>query len=427
MIMEVPLLLFVGLILLLACSAFTSASEIAFFALSLNDLEELKKNNKKNDKVILQLREKPDYLLSTLLIFNNLVNVSIVIVASELLYCILGVNIDEVVKFLIDTVLITFIVLLFGENMPKIYASSNPLQFARKAALPLSILGKILYPISWLLVKPTSRVKRLEKHANTSVSMDELSQAFELTSNEIKEDKEILEGIIKFGNINTVGAMTPRVDVVAISDTASFKEVIDLIINAGYSRIPVYQENIDEIRGILYVKDLLPHIDKPDFDWRTLIRKPFFVPQTKHINTLLEEFQQNKTHIAVVVDEFGGTAGIITMEDILEEIVGEITDEYDEDEGRMYVQINENTYLFEAKILLNDFFKIKGIQRADFEDSIGEAETLAGLILELKGEIPDQEAEIDFKQYKFTIVSSDKRRIKSIKLSIENQQLEKDK
>ena len=425
--MEVPLLLFVGLILLLACSAFTSASEIAFFALSLNDLEELKKSNKKNDKVILQLREKPDYLLSTLLIFNNLVNVSIVIVASELLYCILGVNLDEVIKFLIDTVLITFVVLLFGENMPKIYASSNPLQFARKAAFPLSILNKILYPISWLLVKPTSRVKRLEKHANTSVSMDELSQAFELTSNEIKEDKEILEGIIKFGNINTVGAMTPRVDVVAISDTASFKEVIDLIINAGYSRIPVYQENIDEIRGILYVKDLLPHIDKPDFDWRTLIRKPFFVPQTKHINTLLEEFQQNKTHIAVVVDEFGGTAGIITMEDILEEIVGEITDEYDEDEGRMYVQINENTYLFEAKILLNDFFKIKGIQRADFEDSIGEAETLAGLILELKGEIPDQEAEIDFKQYKFTIVSSDKRRIKSIKLSIENQQLEKDK
>lgn len=425
--MEVPLLLFVGLILLLACSAFTSASEIAFFALSLNDLEELKKSNKKNDKVILQLREKPDYLLSTLLIFNNLVNVSIVIVASELLYCILGVNIDEVVKFLIDTVLITFIVLLFGENMPKIYASGNPLQFARKAAFPLSILSKILYPISWLLVKPTSRVKRLEKHANTSVSMDELSQAFELTSNEIKEDKEILEGIIKFGNINTVGAMTPRVDVVAISDTASFKEVIELIINAGYSRIPVYQENIDEIRGILYVKDLLPHIDKPDFDWRTLIRKPFFVPQTKHINTLLEEFQQNKTHIAVVVDEFGGTAGIITMEDILEEIVGEITDEYDEDEGRMYVQINENTYLFEAKILLNDFFKIKGIQRADFEDSIGEAETLAGLILELKGEIPDQETEIDFKQYKFTIVSSDKRRIKSIKLSIENQQLEKDK
>lgn len=424
--MEVPLLLFVGLILLLACSAFTSASEIAFFALSLNNLEELKKSNKKNDKVILQLREKPDYLLSTLLIFNNLVNVSIVIVASELLYCILGVNIDEVIKFLIDTVLITFVVLLFGENMPKIYASSNPLQFARKAAFPLSILSKILYPISWLLVKPTSRVKRLEKHANTSVSMDELSQAFELTSNEIKEDKEILEGIIKFGNINTVGAMTPRVDVVAISDTASFKEVIDLIINAGYSRIPVYQENIDEIRGILYVKDLLPHIDKPDFDWRTLIRKPFFVPQTKHINTLLEEFQQNKTHIAVVVDEFGGTAGIITMEDILEEIVGEITDEYDEDEGRMYVQINENTYLFEAKILLNDFFKIKGIQRADFENSIGEAETLAGLILELKGEIPDQEAEIDFKQYKFTIVSSDKRRIKSIKLSIE-QQLEKDK
>lgn len=416
--MEVPLLLFVGLILLLACSAFASASEIAFFSLSPKDVEELKKGSKKSDKLILQLREKPDLLLSTLLIFNNLVNVSIVIVASRILYFFIGETLDETLKFLIDTVLITFVVLLFGENMPKIYASSNPLQFARNAAFTLSILSKVLYPFSWLLIKPTSRVKRLEKHGNTSVSMDELSQAFELTSNEIKEDKEILEGIIKFGNINTVGAMTPRVDVVAISDTASFKEVIDLIINAGYSRIPVYQENIDEIRGILYVKDLLPHIDKPDFDWRTLIRKPFFVPQTKHINTLLEEFQQNKTHIAVVVDEFGGTAGIITMEDILEEIVGEITDEYDEDEGRMYVQINDNTYLFEAKILLNDFFKIKGIQRADFEDSIGEAETLAGLILELKGEIPDQESEIDYLHYKFTIVSSDKRRIKSIKLTI---------
>lgn len=416
--MVVPLVLIITLIFLLACSAFTSASEIAFFSLSPNDLDELNKSQKKNDKLILTLREQPDLLLSTLLIFNNLVNVSIVIVASHILFYFLGDNLSPMLKFLIDTVLITFVVLLFGENMPKIYASSNPLQFARNAAFTLNVLQKILYPFSWLLIKPTRRVKRLEKHSTSSVSMDEISQAFELTSNEIKEDKEILEGIIKFGNINTSGAMTPRVDVVAISDTASFKEVIDLVISAGYSRIPVYQDNIDEIRGILYVKDLLPYIDKPDFDWRTLIRKPFFVPQTKHINSLLEEFQQSKTHIAVVVDEFGGTAGIITMEDILEEIVGEITDEYDQDDERLYVQLNENTYLFEAKILLNDFFKIKAIKRRDFEDSIGEAETLAGLILELKGEIPDQESEIDFKHYKFTIVSSDKRRIKSIKLSI---------
>ncbi len=419
--MVIPLVLFILLVILLCCSAFASASEIAFFSLSPKDVEELKKGTHKRDKLILQLREKPDLLLSTLLIFNNLVNVSIVIVASRILYFFLGDNLSATLKFLIDTVLITFVVLLFGENMPKIYASNSPLQFARNAAFGLNVLSKILYPFSWLLIKPTSHVKRLEKHSTSGVSMDELSQAFELTSKEIKEDKEILEGIIKFGNINTVGAMTPRVDVVAISDTASFKEVIDLVINAGYSRIPVYQENIDEIRGILYVKDLLPHIDKPDFDWRTLIRKPFFVPQTKHINTLLEEFQQNKTHIAVVVDEFGGTAGIITMEDILEEIVGEITDEYDEDEGRMYVQLNDKTFIFEAKILLNDFFKVKGIQRADFEDSIGEAETLAGLILELKGEIPDQESEIDYKHYKFTIVSSDKRRIKSIKLSLLDQ------
>ena len=416
--MVVPLVLFITLAILLVCSAFSSASEIAFFSLSPSDIEELKKSTKKSDKLLLSLREEPDVLLSTLLIFNNLVNVSVVIVSSRLLYFFIDENLSETIKFLIDTVLITFVVLLFGENMPKIYGSNNSLKFARNAAFTLNILKIILYPFSWLLIKPTKRVKRLEKHGNTSVSMDELSQAFELTSNEIKEDKEILEGIIKFGNINTVGAMTPRVDVVAISDTASFKEVIDLVISAGYSRIPVYQEDIDQIRGILYVKDLLPHIDKPDFDWRTLIRKPFFVPQTKHINSLLEDFQQNKTHIAIVVDEFGGTAGIITMEDILEEIVGEITDEYDEDEGRMYTQLNQNTYLFEAKILLNDFFKIKAINRNHFEDSIGEAETLAGLILELKGEIPDQNSEIEFKNYKFTIVESDKRRIKSIKLHI---------
>jgi gliding motility-associated protein GldE len=416
--MVVPLVLIITLIALLACSAFASASEIAFFSLSLNDMEELKRENKKSDKIILSLRNEPDVLLSTLLIFNNLVNVSIVIVASHLLFYFLGDSLSPLAKFLIDTVLITFVVLLFGENIPKIYASNNPMQFTRNAAFILNILKVILYPFSWLLIKPTRRVQRLEKHTSTSVSMDEISQAFELTSNEIKEDKEILEGIIKFGNINTSGAMTPRVDVVAISDTASFQEVIDLIINAGYSRIPVYQENLDEIRGILYIKDLIPHIDKTDFDWRTLIRKPFFVPLTKHINSLLEDFQQNKTHIAVVVDEFGGTAGIITMEDILEEIVGEITDEYDEDEGRLYVQLSENTYLFEAKILLNDFFKIKAINRRDFEDSIGEAETLAGLILELKGEIPDEKSEIDFKNYKFTIVSSDTRRIKSIKLRI---------
>ena len=342
--MVVPLVLFITLVILLVCSAFTSASEIAFFSLSPNDVEELKKRNKTSDKLVLSLREEPDLLLSTLLIFNNLVNVSVVIVASRLLYFFIDENINETIKFLIDTVLITFVVLLFGENMPKIYASNNSLQFARGAAFTLNILQKLLYPFSWLLIKPTRRVKRLEKHGSASVSMDELSQAFELTSNEIKEDKEILEGIIKFGNINTVGAMTPRVDVVAISDTASFQEVIDLVINAGYSRIPVYQENIDEIRGILYVKDLLPYIDKPTFDWRTLIRKPFFVPQTKHINSLLEDFQQNKTHIAIVVDEFGGTSGIISLEDLLEEIVGNIYDEFDPNEDVEIEKLEDNLW-----------------------------------------------------------------------------------
>lgn len=267
------------------------------------------------------------------------------------------------------------------------------------------------------MVKPAKRVKRFEKRSKQAITINDLSQAFEITSDEISEDKEILEGIIKFGDISAASAMTARVDVIAIDDTATFQEIIDLINTNEYSRMPVFHENIDDIRGILYIKDLLSHINEPNYAWQKLIRKAYFVPQTKHINVLLEDFQKNKTHIAIVVDEFGGTAGIITMEDILEEIVGEIDDEYDDNE-QLYARLNENNYLFEAKILLNDFFKVEGINKQDFEKIIGEAETLAGLILELKGEIPVQETEITHKNYHFKIVSADKRRIKSIKLSI---------
>jgi len=399
------------------CSAFASASELAYFSLRPKDIEALENRNTPTDQLVLKLRESPDRLLSSILITNNLVNVGIIILISKLMLNLFDFSSRPILAFLVETVLITFILLLFGENMPKIYAANYSLKFVRFAAKPLHIIEKLLYPITWLMVKPAKRVKRFEKHSKQAITINDLSQAFEITSDEISEDKEILEGIIKFGDISAASAMTARVDVIAIDDTATFQEIIDLINTNEYSRMPVFHENIDDIRGILYIKDLLSHINEPNYAWQKLIRKAYFVPQTKHINVLLEDFQKNKTHIAIVVDEFGGTAGIITMEDILEEIVGEIDDEYDDNE-QLYARLNENNYLFEAKILLNDFFKIEGINKQDFEKIIGEAETLAGLILELKGEIPVQETEITYKNYHFKIVSADKRRIKSIKLSI---------
>lgn len=405
------------IILLMLCSAFASASELAYFSLRPKDIEALENRNTPTDQLVLKLRESPDRLLSSILIANNLVNVGIVILTSKLMLNLFDFSSRPILAFLVETVLITFILLLFGENMPKIYAANYSLKFVRFAAKPLHIIEKLLYPITWLMVKPAKRVKRFEKRSKQAITINDLSQAFEITSDEISEDKEILEGIIKFGDISAASAMTARVDVIAIDDTATFQETIDLINTNEYSRMPVFHENIDDIRGILYIKDLLSHINEPNYTWQKLIRKAYFVPQTKHINVLLEDFQKNKTHIAIVVDEFGGTAGIITMEDILEEIVGEIDDEYDDNE-QLYARLNENNYLFEAKILLNDFFKVEGINKQDFEKIIGEAETLAGLILELKGEIPVQETEITHKNYHFKIVSADKRRIKSIKLSI---------
>lgn len=415
--MIVNIVLACVIILLMLCSAFASASEMAYFSLRPKDIEALENRNTPTDQLVLKLRESPDRLLSSILITNNLVNVGIVILTSKLMLNLFDFSSRPILAFLIETVLITFILLLFGENMPKIYAANYSLKFVRFAAKPLHIIEKLLYPITWLMVKPAKRVKRFEKRSKQAITINDLSQAFEITSDEISEDKEILEGIIKFGDISAASAMTARVDVIAIDDTATFQETIDLINTNEYSRMPVFHENIDDIRGILYIKDLLSHINEPNYAWQKLIRKAYFVPQTKHINVLLEDFQKNKTHIAIVVDEFGGTAGIITMEDILEEIVGEIDDEYDDNE-QLYARLNENNYLFEAKILLNDFFKIEGINKQDFEKIIGEAETLAGLILELKGEIPVQETEITYKNYHFKIVSADKRRIKSIKLSI---------
>ena len=417
--MGVNIILGVIIILLIMMSAFVSASETAFFSLEPKDMEELRSSGTKRDQVVLELCADTPHLLSTILIANNLVNVAIVVLSATLLTHLFDFSGSPLLSFLVETVLITFLLLLFGENLPKIYASSNNLKFARFAAYPMRVFEVMLHPISTLLVKPLSKVShKVEKHGS-AITMDEIEQAFEATQDNITEDKELLEGIIRFGDINAAAAMTPRVDVIAIEDTASFVTVIRTINKNEYSRMPIYHDDLDNITGILYIKDLLPHLGNPTFNWQSVVRKAHFVPETKHINELLEEFQKTKTHIAIVVDEFGGTAGIITMEDILEEIVGDIDDEYD-DADKNYARINANNFLFEAKIPLGDFFRITDIPSEEFEKDAGEAETLGGFILELQGEIPAQETEIDYKNYRFKIVSADKRRIKSIKLTILN-------
>lgn len=417
--MGVNIILGVIIILLIMMSAFVSASETAFFSLEPKDMEELRNSGTKRDQVVLELCADTPHLLSTILIANNLVNVAIVVLSATLLTHLFDFSGSPLLSFLVETVLITFLLLLFGENLPKIYASSNNLKFARFAAYPMRVFEVMLHPISTLLVKPLSKVShKVEKHGS-AITMDEIEQAFEATQDNITEDKELLEGIIRFGDINAAAAMTPRVDVIAIEDTASFVTVIRTINKNEYSRMPIYHDDLDNITGILYIKDLLPHLGNPTFNWQSVVRKAHFVPETKHINELLEEFQKTKTHIAIVVDEFGGTAGIITMEDILEEIVGDIDDEYD-DADKNYARINANNFLFEAKIPLGDFFRITDIPSEEFEKDAGEAETLGGFILELQGEIPAQETEIDYKNYRFKIVSADKRRIKTIKLTILN-------
>jgi putative hemolysin len=410
-------------VFLLLCSAFVSASEVAFFALLPKDMDELSKSEERKDTCILELKSNSDRLLATILLANNMVNIAIIVLSTSILFSLVDFSDIIWLGVLIETVLITFILLLFAENMPKIYAAKYPLRFARFAAPAMRVLTILLHPFSWLLLKSTNNVKFLEKkRSSKTLSTSDLSKAYELTATELDEDKDILEGIIRFSNTEVESIIVPRVDVVAVDITDSFSEIIRIINESGYSRLPVYSETIDNIKGILFIKDMLAHINKGDeFKWQKHIRPAFFVPTTKHINVLLEDFQKNKTHIAVVVDEFGGTVGIVTLEDILEEIVGDISDEYDDENERLFITLEKNIYVFEAKILLEDFFKLDFIEKKDFEKIAGEPESLAGLILEIKGEIPRVGDVIAYQQYEFEIVSADKRRIKTIKLTIHNE------
>ena len=405
-------------LLLLIISALVSGSEVAYFSLNATDKQKLKKKSKINNQVLKNL-ESPEKLLATILVTNNFVNIGIIILTANITNNLITIINAPVIEFILQVVLISFLLLIFGEILPKLYATHFSLGFARFMAIPLQLLEKICRPVNTLLIASTSFVNhRLQKH-HKNVSIDEISQALKLTSNqELSEEKEMLEGIVKFGNKNVAEIMNPRVDVVSLDIKTSFSTVLNLIVDSGFSRIPVYVGSFDNIKGILYIKDILPHSHKNDsFNWQTLIRPPFYVPETKKINSLLKEFQKNKVHLAVVIDEYGGTSGIVTLEDVLEEIVGEIVDEFDEEEN-FFTQISENVFLFDGKTLLGDFFKISKCDDNVFNSIKGEAETLAGLILEIKGEIPEIHEKIEYKQFIFTIEAVDKRRIKQIKIEI---------
>lgn len=398
-----------------------SMSETAFFSLTPTQIDELKKSDTKRDRMVLDLLKKPQRLLATILIGNNFINIIITLLFAYATAAAIPDHIAPVWVFLIETVLITFLLLLFGEITPKVYASVEPVKMAKLTAGGIRILSKVFAPLSFLLVKSTSIVeRRMEKYSHSNLSMDELSQAVELTDIATEEEKGILEGITKFGNRCVSDVMHSRLDIVDVDIKANFKQLLSVIISSGYSRIPVIAGTSDTIKGVVYSKDLLPHLDKPqNFRWQTLIRPAYFVPESKHLDDLLQEFQQNKIHLAIVVDEYGGTSGLITLEDILEEIVGEISDEYD-DEEKQYTRLNENTYLFEGKILLNDFYKVLDIPETEFERVAGEAETLAGLVLELKGDFPKRGETVKHGRYEFEVVALDKRRIKTIKLIVKS-------
>ncbi len=412
-------------VLLLFASGFVSASEIAFFSLSPSDLNDIENDDHPSDKHIRSLLGDSERLLATILISNNFVNVTIIMLCNFFFAGVIDFGTSVILEFLVITVVLTFLLLLFGEIMPKIYSAQHTLKFSRMAAPIIVFLKKVFSPLSNMLVRSTVLVNKCVSKKNYNISVDELSQALELTDkNEISEESNILEGVIRFGGETVKEVMTPRMDIVDLEIQASFSEVMACVVENAYSRIPVYEDSIDNIKGILYIKDLLPYLKKGnDFKWQNLVRPAFFVPETKMIDDLLRDFQANKIHIAIVVDEFGGTLGIVTMEDIIEEIVGEINDEYD-DEERTYVKLNDTTYVFEAKTLLSDFYKILKLDTDEFEEVEGEADTLAGLLLEIKGEFPKLHEKLDFKNYHFEVLEKDARRILKIKVVVDepNQQ-----
>jgi len=416
------------LLVLLVCSALISGAEVAFFSLTSSDFDEdsSEKNLSKKLLIVQKLLSKPKKLLATILIVNNFINIAIVLLFASLgdlwfsgiITNYYGINL----RFLAEVGLVTFVILLFGEILPKVYASRKSVQFSTFMAYPIKFLNTVLTPLSGPMQSAILYIEKKFGRHKTSISVDHLSQALELASEEAttQEEHKILKGIVTFGNTDTKEVMKPRMDIFALDETAIYKEIMPDIIAHGFSRIPVFKENIDAITGILYVKDLMPHIDRENFNWNALVRKPYFVPENKKLDDLLNEFKEMKMHMAIVVDEYGGTSGLITLEDIIEEIVGEISDEFD-DEDLIFSKLDENTFVFEGKTPIKDFYKaIKLEDPKLFEEGKGDAETLAGFLLEISKGFPKQGEILKFHQYTFTIERFENKRIKQIKLSINN-------
>ena len=406
------------LFLLLILSALISGAEVAFFSLSKASLTNTIDSNKQ--KIVDDLLENPQKLLATILISNNFINILVVLIFAYIGEIIFTNITSDLLKFLIEVILVTFLILLFGEVLPKVYATRNSLKFAIFMAVPLKVLNSLLSVISLPLMSITNNIEAKLGRKKSNLSVEKLSQALELTSDEAttKDEQKILQGIVSFGNTETGQIMTPRIDVFALSSSEPYNVIIDKIVTKGFSRNPVYNENTDDIIGVLYAKDLLPHLNKKDFKWQELIREPYFVPENKKLDDLLKEFQEKKNHLAIVVDEYGGTSGVITLEDVIEEIVGDINDEFDDDDI-LYSKLDTNNYLFDGKTNLKDFYKILEIENTDtFDKSKGESETIAGFILEVHGKFPKKSEVITFNNFSFTIVSKDKKRIKQVKVTI---------
>lgn len=419
------LIAIISVLLLLVVSASVSASEVAMFSLTPTHLRDIKERGGRPGQNVLELLAKPRKLLATILIANNLVNVGIVILSTYVVASTLDVSsMPAYAVFLVQVIAVTFVLLLVGEVVPKVYATSDPMSVSLRMARPLLTMRWMFYPVAELLVRSTTTIeKRYRRNSSHTISVDSLGHALELTQDASTSDEEqrILRGIVKFGNIEVRQVMRPRTEVVAFESDLDFKELLTSIVDSGFSRVPVYEETLDRVVGILYIKDVLPHIDKKEFNWQGLLRTPYFVPESKKLDDLLTEFQAQKVHLAVVVDEYGGTSGIITLEDVIEEIVGDITDEYDEEDVQ-YTKVDDNTWLFEGRVALTDLYRILEIDGELFEQHKGESGTLGGFVLELTGRIPKKGERVALHNFTFVVEASDNKRIRRLKVIINDEQ-----
>ena len=414
------------LLTLLLCSALISGAEVAFFSLTPSDLLQARNEGDQRIQIVTSLLERPKKLLATILVANNFINIAIVLLISSLSSVLFGSVNGEILgliplRFIVEVVVATFLILLFGEILPKIYANRNRISFSLFMAYPLQFLNKVFAPLNIPMRNVTIYLQDQLGKQKSNISVDQLSHALELTSDEdtTREEQKILEGIVTFGNTDTRQVMRPRIDIFALSEDMKFEEVLEAIIEHGYSRVPVYKEHMDQVTGVLYVKDLLPYLDRKSFDWISLKREPYFVPENKKLDDLLKEFQDMKNHLAIVVDEYGGTSGLVSLEDIIEEIVGDISDEFD-DEDLIYSKLDEKNYVFEGKTSLKDFYRVLRLEDASaFEGNKGESETVAGFVLEIAGSFPKKGEKIRFQEYTFVIEAIDNRRIKQIKVMLD--------